>query len=279
MRRTFPGKRVVITGAASGLGRALALRFARDGWHVAIADLNEERMQETLEFVQKAGGSGLTQRCDVIRAADFTALADRLSQEWGGVDVVINNAGIATGGSVADSRYEDWERALDINLMGVVRGCKTFVPMLLAQKAGHVVNIASFAGIASPPNMASYNVSKAGVISLSESLRAETIDEGVDVSVACPSFFRTNLTESFQNPDDAWMKKFTDTVMARSKVTADDVADDIFRAVHEGRFMVITHDDSRMQWRVKRATPELFYKMVRDKLKQRMALLKAADKH
>jgi short-subunit dehydrogenase len=104
------------------------------------------------------------------------------------------------------------------------------------------------------------------------------VDEGVDVSVACPSFFKTNLTESFDNPADNWMRAFTETVMARSKVTAEDVADDIYRAVHEGRFMVITHKDSRMQWRVKRATPELFYKMVRDKLKQRMAMLKAAQK-
>jgi NAD(P)-dependent dehydrogenase (short-subunit alcohol dehydrogenase family) len=274
MNRQYSQKRVVITGAGSGLGRALALRFARDGWRVAIADLSESRMQESLALVQEAGGSGLTQRCDVCSVDDVNALADRVKREWGGADVLVNNAGIATGGSVVESRYEDWQRVLDINLMGVVRGCKAFVPMMLAQKAGHVVNIASFAGIASPPNMASYNVAKAGVISLSESLRAETIDEGVDVSVACPSFFKTNLTDSIQAPGDAWMKKFTEVVMERSKVKAEDVADDIFRAVHEGRFMVITHDDARMQWRVKRAAPELFYKMVRDKLKQRMALLK-----
>ncbi|HXG28953.1 MAG TPA: SDR family oxidoreductase [Nevskiales bacterium] len=278
MKRDFPDKRVLITGGASGLGRALALRFAREGWRVGIADLNEARMQETLAAVQQAGGSGFAQRCDVSRVEDFTALADRVRQEWGGLDVLVNNAGIASGGSVAESRYEDWARQLDINLMGVVRGCKTFVPMLLAGKRGHVVDIASFAGIACPPNMASYNVAKAGVIALSESLRAEVIDEGVDVSVACPSFFKTNLTESFQNPADDWMKQFTEVVMARAKVTAEDVADDIYRAVHEGRFMVITHDDARMQWRLKRAAPEVFYKLVRDKLKQRMAMLKAAQK-
>ncbi len=274
MKNNFPEKRVVITGAGSGLGRALALRFARDGWRIAIADLNEARMQETLAQVIQAGGSGIIQHCNVSSADDCMALADRVRQEWGGVDVLVNNAGIATGGSVVDSRYEDWQRVLDINLMGVVRGCKSFVPMMLAQKTGHVVNIASFAGIASPPNSASYNVAKAGVISLSESLRAETIDEGVDVSVVCPAYFKTNLTESITAPADQWMKKFTDKVMERSKVKAEDVADDIFRAVHEGRFMVITHDDARMQWRLKRAAPEYFYKMVRDKLKQRMALLK-----
>ncbi len=274
MNRQYPDKRVVITGAASGLGRALALRFARDGWRVAIADLNEAGMQATLTQVEQAGGRGFTQHCDVRRAEDIAALAERVQRDWGGVDVLVNNAGIATGGSVVDSRDEDWQRVLDINLMGAVRGCKSFVPMMLAQKAGHVVNIASFAGIASPPHMVSYNVAKAAVISLSESLRAETLDEGVDVSVACPSFFKTNLPDSFQAPADAWMKKFTEVVMARSKVSAEDVADDIFRAVHERRFMVITHDDARMQWRLKRAAPEFFYKMVREKLKERMTLLK-----
>jgi NAD(P)-dependent dehydrogenase (short-subunit alcohol dehydrogenase family) len=271
----FPGRRIVITGAASGLGRALALRFAREGWKVGIADLNEDRMRETLSLVQQAGGSGFTQRCDVRSDPEFRALAERAQKEWGGADVLVNSAGIATGGSVVDSRYEDWQAVLDINLMGVVRGCKAFVPMMLAQKSGHIVNIASFAGIACPPNMASYNVAKAGVISLSESLRAETIDEGVDVSVACPSFFKTNLTESITAPQDQWMKKFTEVVMERSKVSAEDVASDIYDAVQAGRFMVITHDDARMQWRMKRVAPEFFYRMVREKLKQRMALLKA----
>lgn len=270
----FPQQRIVITGAGSGLGRAIALRFASAGWKLAIADVHAARMADTLQQVEQLGGSGFTQPCDVRNQADWQALADQVQSTWGGVDVLVNCAGIATGGSVVDSRFEDWNAVLDINLMGVVRGCKAFVPMLLAQKSGHVVNIASFAGIACPPNMASYNVAKAGVIALSESLRAETIDEGVDVSVACPSFFKTNLTESFANPADAWMKQFTDKVMERSKVTAEDVAADIYDAVQKRRFMVITHKDARLQWRIKRAAPEVFYKLVRDKLKARMALLK-----
>jgi len=270
----FEQKRIAITGAGSGLGRAIAVRFARDGWRVAIADIHEARMRETLELVQNAGGSGFVQLCDVRKEADFVALADRVRQEWGGLDVLVNNAGIATGGSVVESRYDEWQLVLDINLMGVVRGCKTFTPMLLAQKSGHVVNIASFAGIACPPSMANYNVAKAGVIALSESLRAETFDEGVDVSVVCPSFFKTNLTESIPSGSDPAVKKFTEIVMAKAKVTAEDVADDIHDAVHEGRFMVITHDDARMQWRLKRAAPEYFYKVVRERLKRSLARIK-----
>ncbi len=265
--------RIVITGAGSGLGRAIALRFAREGWRIAIADINEQGATETLKLVTASGGSGFVQTCNVREATDFETLAQRLQQEWGGVDVIVNNAGIASAGTVVESRYSDWDTTLDINLMGVVRGCRELVPLLLAQGAGHVVNTASFAAIATPPSMAAYNVSKAAVVALSESLRAEVIDAGVDVSVACPSFFKTNLTESMISPDPA-MKRVTEMIMERMTVSAEDVADDIYTAVMKRRFMVITHKDARMQWRMKRAAPELFYKMVRERVKPRFDMLR-----
>lgn len=265
----FPSRRIVITGAASGLGRAIALRYAREGWRVAIADLHEARMAETLTLVEQAGGSGFTQCCDVRSADDFSALAARVQERWGGLDILVNNAGIATAGTTVDSSYVDWQAVLDINLLGVLRGCKTFVPMLLAQHSGHVINIASFAGIATPPGMASYNVAKAGVIALSESLRAETLDEGVDVSVACPSFFQTNLVESFRG--GAAARQFTQAVMARSAVTADEVANDLYQAVCDRQFMVISHPEAREQWLLKRKDPEQLYRLVRERMKGRLS--------
>ena len=268
--------RIVITGGGSGLGRALAIRFAREGWRIAIADINEAGATETLKLVEAAGGSGFTQTCNVREASDFESLAQRLRDEWGGVDVVVNNAGIASAGSVVESRYSDWDTTLDINLMGVVRGCRELVPLLLEQGAGHVVNTASFAAIATPPSMAAYNVSKAAVVALSESLRAEVLDEGVDVSVACPSFFKTNLSDSMISPDPA-MKRVTEMIMERMPVTAEDVANDIYNAVMKRRFMVITHKDAKLQWRMKRAAPELFYKMVRERVKPRFEMLKKAQ--
>ena len=266
-KRTFADKRVVITGAGSGLGRALSLRFAREKWRVAVADINVERADETLTQVKNAGGTGFVQHCDVANATDFEALADQVKKDWGGVDVVINNAGIAAAGTVHATSLADWEAVININLLGVVRGCHTFVPMLLAQRSGHVVNIASFAALASAPGMASYNVAKAGVFSLSESLRAEVYDEGVDVTVACPAFFRTNLLESFRGPDPA-AKATVARIMDRATVTADDVANDIYEAVMNRRFLVISHPDSRWQYRVKRAAPELFYREVRRMMKK-----------
>jgi len=269
-KRHFADRRMVITGGGSGLGRALCLRFARERWKVAVADINVERAEETLTQVRSAGGDGFVQRCDVTLLEDFEALADRVKKEWGGVDVVINNAGIASAGTVQATSLADWEAVININLLGVVRGCRTFVPMLLSQRSGHIVNIASFAAIASAPGMASYNVAKAGVFSLSETLRAEVFDEGVDVTVACPAFFRTNLLESFRGPDPA-VKATVARIMDRATVTAEDVANDIYEAAMSGRFLVISHADSRWQYRMKRAAPELFYREVRRMMKKMVA--------
>lgn len=269
----FKDRRIVITGGGSGLGRAIALRFARQGWRVCVADINAAGATETLDLVKDAGGEGFTQPCNVRESDDLQALARALREQWGGVDVVVNNAGIASAGSVVESRYSDWDTVLDINLMGVVRGCRELVPLLLEQGAGHVVNTASFAAIATPPSMATYNVSKAAVVALSESLRGEVIDQGVDVSVACPSFFKTNLAESMVSADPA-MKGVTEMIMERMTVTAEDVANDIYDAVMKRRFMVITHRDARMQWRMKRMAPEFFYRMVRERVKPRFEMLR-----
>jgi NAD(P)-dependent dehydrogenase (short-subunit alcohol dehydrogenase family) len=268
-KRNFADKRMVITGGGSGLGRALSLRFARERWRICIADINLERADETLKLVRSAGGDGFIERCDVALVQDFDALAARVQKEWGGVDIVVNNAGIAAAGSVQTTPLADWEAVININLLGVVRGCRTFVPMLLSQRSGHFVNIASFAAIASAPGMAAYNVAKAGVFSLSESLRAEVFDEGVDVTVACPAFFRTNLLESFRGPDPA-AKLTVARFMDHAKVTAEDVANDIYEGVMNGRFLIISHPEARWQYRVKRAAPEIFYREVRRMMKKMM---------
>lgn len=272
----FSERRIVITGAGSGLGRAIALCFARAGWRVAIADINANGMEETLAAVRQVGGSGLIQACNVTREEDWVRLRDRLQQDWGGVDVLVNNAGVAAAGSVVDSQMSDWQRLIDINLMGVVRGCRSFVPMMLAQGSGHVVNIASFAGIACAPGVAPYNVVKAAVIALSETLRGETVDSGVDVSVVCPAFFPTNLAQSMHGSDPAAIQ-FTERAMQRSGVSAEDVALDIMRAVEHSRFMVITHKDARWQWRIKRAAPETFQRLLRQRISRARARIAARN--
>ncbi|HEX4870583.1 MAG TPA: SDR family NAD(P)-dependent oxidoreductase, partial [Moraxellaceae bacterium] len=166
--------RVLITGAASGLGRALALAWARRGARLVIADLNAERGAESVALCRAAGAADAVFRLlDVRREADFAAAAEWLEREWAGVDVVVNNAGVAGGGRFEGIDEADWQWMLDINLMGVVRGCRAFTPLFKRQDGGQFVNIASMAGLLNPPSMSNYHVAKAGVIALSETLAVE----------------------------------------------------------------------------------------------------------
>jgi len=251
-------RRIAITGAGSGLGRELALHYARAGWRVAVTDIDRGRVDAVVAEVERAGGGGFGTLVDTRKPADFDALIDRLRESWAGVDVFVNNAGVSGGGAVADTPLDDWHWMLDINLMGMVRGCRAAVP-LLRESRGHIVNVASFAAIASAPGMAAYNVAKAGVFSLSESLRAEEHDNGVGVTVACPAFFATNLMESFRSPSPE-QKALVEKLMRNAEVTAADVAADIARAVDTGRFLVIPHRQARWQWRLKRLAPERFFR-------------------
>lgn len=247
----------------------MALRWAREGARIAIADINREGADETLRLVEEAGGSGLVSPLDVTRDSDWQATHDALREQWGGIDVLVNNAGVASGGRLVDLDMDHWEWILDINLKGVIRGCHWFVPDLLAQGSGHIVNIASFAGIAQVPGMISYNVAKTGVISLSETLRAELHETGVGVTVACPSFFQTNLMDSFRGGSDE-QKAWVNRVMKRASITADDVAADIVKAVHIGRFLVVSHRDARWHHRIKRLSPEGYFRQL-IKASKRMA--------
>jgi len=262
-------KRVFITGAGSGLGKAVALRFAREGWQVAATDVDLAAATQTLAEVVAAGGSGFADVCNVTSEESFAAIAARLKREWNGVDVLVNNAGVATKGTVAESSIEQWQWVLNINLLGCVRGARAIVPLLTEQGSGHVVNIASFAGIANPPAMASYNAAKAAVISLSETLRHEMEPHGVGVSAVCPSFFKTNLiaTSRQSSPEQGdepapQMDRIVQRLMDKSAVTADSVAGDIFDAVRDKRFLVLVNADDKRQVLLKRVSPEFYFRMV-----------------
>lgn len=240
--------------------------FAAQGARIAITDRDLEGAAATLKAVEAAGGSGFVQSLDVTCEADFVALADRLRQDWGGLDVLVNNAGVATAGTVVDADLAQWHRVLDINLLGCVRGVRALAPLMMAQGSGHIVNVASFAGIANPPALASYNVAKAAVISLSETLRFEMAPHGVGVSVACPSFFKTRLMETSreqaaEGAAPVPMESIVRRLMDKASVTADDVARDIVDAVAQRRFLVISHPDARRLYHLKRLSPSLYFKM------------------
>ncbi|MFZ5723339.1 MAG: SDR family oxidoreductase [Pseudomonadota bacterium] len=243
--------RIAITGAASGLGREMALRWARDGARVALADVHAERLAIVADEVAAAGGTPLRVTCDVRVTAQVDALVAECVRAWGGLDIFVNNAGVAGGGTFEKITDEDWEWLLDINLLGVVRGARAAVPVFRRQGRGHLVNVASMAGLLAPPAMSSYNVAKTGVVALSETLHGELAPAGIRVTCVCPSFFRTNLMESLRTPDAAMRKSF-DRLLDSSELSAADIADLVYRDVAAGKFLCLPHRRARMAWWTKR---------------------------
>lgn len=252
------GRRVLITGAGSGLGRELALNYAGRGDRVACVDLYADRAEETRRLL--SGGGHLALVADVGSDAAMAALKAQIQGAWSGLDVLVNNAGIACGGECAHTSIAEWQRTLNINLMGVVRGVREFVPMMEAQRAGLVINVASFAGLAGAPGLGAYGVSKAAVVALSEGMRAELQPKGIAVSVLCPSFFKTNLLESFQGTAETPMKHMAAKLMEKSPIDAAAVARYTVDEAERGRFLLLPHKDTRSRWILKRWLPGVYFK-------------------
>ncbi len=252
----------IITGAASGLGRALALRLARDGWHIAICDINDTASEETLRLVRQAGGSGQTEHLDVTDPNAWQELRDRLRRTWQAIDLLVNNAGVAGAGEVGEFPLDDWHWIINVNLYNAIYGCHTFVPWLKENPRGaHIINTASLAAIGSAPGMAGYNVSKAGVLSLSETLYAELLPHRVGVTVICPAFFATNLLTTGRFSQTLW-KRVAERAFEVSSLTADRVADEAIRAMQRKRLYVVLPGSARVQWWYKRLLPTHFLRKV-----------------
>ncbi|WP_020407373.1 SDR family oxidoreductase [Hahella ganghwensis] len=250
----FPEKRVAITGAASGLGLALTRLFLSRGWRVALADIQDEAGESIVKSLQLPKDRAFYQRVDVTKVRDIQAWKKKIVETWGGLDVLINNAGVATHGAIDTAPLEDWDWVLNINLMGVVRGCRTFVPLFKKQKSGHVVNISSMAGLIHSPEMGSYNAAKAGVVAVSETLVGELDSFGVGTSVVCPGFFATNLARNgrFASPQ---VHETLEKLFASSKLSANDVAERIYDGVAKQDFYILPHRNYRFFWLLKRYLP------------------------
>jgi len=252
---------IAITGAGSGFGAALARLYALKGWNVAVTDIDADRARQTLQEIENYGGNNFSMQLDITSPEQWQQLQDSVLHRWGGLEVLVNNAGVAAAGNVEDTSMEDWAWVLDIDLMGVVRGCHQFAAIMKKQKAGHIVNISSFAGLAGLPFISAYGVAKAGVVALSEALRAEMYPYGAGVTVACPAFVKTGLLDSFRSTRPDTKSKVTQW-METSGISAEQVAEEIARAVTNNKFLLLTHAQTRRAWRFKRWFPEKYYKMV-----------------
>lgn len=250
------GRTAVITGGASGLGLAMAHRFGREGANVVIADVEDAALEAATAELTAAGVAVLPVRTDVRHEAEIRALADATMERFGAVHVVCNNAGVVTSGPIADTTLDQWQWVVDVNLWGVVHGCRTFLPLLAAHgEPAHVVNTASMAGLDSGPYMASYFATKFAVVALTESLWHEQHLAGsaIGVSVLCPGFVRTRIAQAERNrPDgvDGWLGGESDaargfagrlTAGVEGGIEAVDVAERVRDAIATDRFYVLTH--------------------------------------
>jgi NAD(P)-dependent dehydrogenase (short-subunit alcohol dehydrogenase family) len=244
------GKVAAVTGAASGLGRAMALAFASEGMDVALADVDEKNLLSAQKEMEAKGVRAFCMRVDVSKQSEVDAFAAKA----GKIHLVCNNAGVSPLGAAWENTPADWQWILGVNLWGVIHGVRAFVPRLIEQNEGHVVNTASVAGLISPPGSGAYNVTKHAVVALSETLHHDLRSRGsaVGVSVLCPAYVPTGIANSERNrpgefpssvksketlAKEAMLKK----AVASGRLSADDVARAVVAAVKQNRFYILTH--------------------------------------
>jgi NAD(P)-dependent dehydrogenase (short-subunit alcohol dehydrogenase family) len=246
----------VITGAASGLGFAMAERAAAAGMMLVLADVERPALERAAAVLAAQGGAVLAHACDVSDGAQVDALAEAAYQRFGAVHLLCNNAGVAGNKLAWEFSEADWRWELGVNLWGVIHGIRAFVPrMLAAGQAGHVVNTASVAGLISTPGSAVYNVSKHGVVTLSETLYQDlrAVQAPIGVSVLCPAYVNTGIGRSERNRPAELRSEREPSAMSRArqeqlavalakaKRTPADIAADVFAAVRDDQFYILTH--------------------------------------
>jgi NAD(P)-dependent dehydrogenase (short-subunit alcohol dehydrogenase family) len=256
--REFKDKVAVITGAASGLGRAMADRCAQEGMKVVLADVEREPLAKTEASMKASGATVLAVRTDVSQAPDVEALARKALEAFGAVHLLCNNAGVGTGAApIWESTIADWEWVIGVNLWGVIHGIRVFVPIMLKQDTDcHIVNTASVAGLISSPGLGAYKVTKHAVVTLSETLYHELAERTarVSVSVLCPGVVSTRIMESARNrPGHVSPTEALDPASAkrwealRQQVAAGmppgQVADAVFEAIRNDHFYILTHPE------------------------------------
>lgn len=251
------GLAAVVTGAGGGLGRELALELARRGARVVVSDIDGDAAAETASMLQRTGAEAHSFQCDVSDHVAVQQLREQAETVVGPVDLVCNNAGVAVGGKFEEIGIDDWRWCVDVNLWGVVHGCHVFAPGMKARGRGYILNVASAAGLLSAPLMSPYNVTKAGVVALSETLHAEMAKSGVRVTALCPTFFKTNILESGHGLSAKTRAVLTKR-MQSSALQAPDVARVALDGLAAGELYVVPMRDGRAMWRLKRLAPGFY---------------------
>lgn len=249
--------RAVVTGAGSGIGRSFSLELAYRGGTVVCADINLDAAQETVALITNMGGRAHAVHCDVTQASSVKALAEEAERLLGPVTLVVNNAGVGLGGKFVDMSLEDWQWCMNVNLWGVIHGCHYFVPGFKQQGRGAIINVASAASYTAAPEMSVYNVSKAGVRALSETLYAELKPDNISVNVLCPTLVPTNIIKNGRVPQ-RYAGLADHALMNFALTTSDAVAKLTLSRLDAGELYTTPQVDAKFLWLMKRASPTLY---------------------
>lgn len=257
----FADKLVVVTGAGSGIGRATALAFAGQGADVVATDIDAETAERTAEQARRLGVQAAAYPLDVSDGTAMQHLAQRLRDEVGVPDIVVNNAGIAVAGSIVDTTLADWERVVDVNLWGVIHGTRTFAALMLEHaQGGRIVNVASAAAYLPSRNLPAYSATKAAVHQLGECVRGELASAGIGVITICPGIVNTNIAGSTRfaglDPDaEKATQRKAALAYRRRNYSPDRVADEILKAVHRNKPLVPVTPEAKAALVLSRLTP------------------------
>lgn len=262
LTKTYPEKRAFVTGAASGLGKALCTQLAKDGWTLGIADIAQDPLENaSQEFIQ-LGANTIPFHLDVSDRDKYQVVAAEFLQKAGGIDLLFNNAGVGDGGLFGEYSLDNWEWMTRVNQYSVIYGCHFFIPAFKKQKSGHILNTASLAAISCAPTMGAYNVTKAAVVAISETLYGELSDYNVKVSCIQPSYFKTNIANSTRGGEA--VRKATQFFIDHSGLEAEEVAIEILHRAGNGELYIILPKTARKAWFWKRLAPTRFRRMVKE---------------
>jgi len=248
----FQDARVLVTGAASGLGAALTTKLRDAGARVLATDLGAEPADGDPDYL----------RLDITSEDDWAAAVDRVEEQLGGLDMLVNNAGVAGGGRIDLCTIDEWRWITEINLFGVVRGTRAFVPGFKRQRSGRIVNVASLAGLVHPAGMGSYNAVKAAVVAFTETTGHELAAYGVHAHAVCPSYFRTNLMDSLHGSDEM-LGQVMSRLVHGSPYTADDIAQAVLDGVERGDELIVPDDAARFAYELKQSDRAAYDAMMR----------------
>lgn len=274
LSKQYVSKRAFITGAASGLGKAFATELAGDGWTIGMADNNSIELQKAVAEMMALGANALMYQLDVSDKDQYKIVAEQFLKDAGGIDLLFNNAGVGDGGAFEEYSLENYEWMVSINQMGVVYGCYYFIPAMKKQQSGHILNTASAAAIGCAPTMGAYNMTKAAVVAISETLYSELMDFNIHVSCIQPTYFKTNISKSARG--GGTIQKITQNFIDRSGLEAKEVSQEILTRAGKKELYIILPKSAHKMWLYKRFAPTKFRKIVKE---QFMGAMKKALKY